>query len=168
MRSSVDVHNFLQTQGIQHEIFTLSGQAKTAMRLAALLGLNPREVAKNLIFLADEEPILVIVPGDRKADLAKIKEALEVSEVKFADTQSVLDCTGYCIGATPPVAHKKKLPTLIDARVLANDVIYTSAGETNIILKLRAEDLRSATPCKVARDLCMPIRVRVSRPKVRE
>lgn len=160
MKSSVDVHNFLQTQGIQHEIFALSGQAKTARRLAAILGLNPREVAKNLIFLADDQPVLVIIPGDRKADRAKIKKALNVSQVKFADTNAVLDATGYCIGATPPVAHNKKIPTLIDARVLANDVIYTGAGETNMILKLRAEDLRRATACQTARDICLPVHAR--------
>jgi Cys-tRNA(Pro) deacylase len=157
VRSSVDVHNFLQTQGIQHEIFTLSGQARTARRLAALLGLNPRQVAKNLIFVADDQPVLVIIPGDRKADRAKIKKVLDASEVKFADTQTVLDITGYCIGATPPITYKKKITTLIDARALANDIIYTGAGEANMILKLRAEDLRRATAGQVVRDICLPV-----------
>lgn len=153
MRSSVDVHNFLTTEGVQHEIFALEGNARTAKRMAAMLGLKPSEVAKTLIFVVDEEPVLAIVPADKKADPTKIKAALGKSRIDFADVRMVLDVTDYCIGGTPPVAHKTTLPCVIDARLLKRDIVYTGGGEVSMVLKIRSEDLKKVTEGTIA-DIC--------------
>lgn len=154
MRSSIDVHNYLQTEGIQHEIFALESSAKTAKHMAAILGLKPGEIAKVLIFVADGEPIMVIIPGDKKADRGKIKKTLGKDKIKFADVRIVLDITDYCIGATPPVAHKKEIPCLVDSHIMKRAIIYTGGGEASMVLKMRSDDLKKVTKGKVAEICC--------------
>lgn len=150
MRNSIDVHNHLQNKEIQHEIFLVEDPIKTAERAAALLRLEPCKVIKSLIFLIDEEPVLVIVPGNRRACYKKLKNSLGASKVIFANVQNVVDITGYMIGTTPPVAHQTVLRTLIDRRVLIEDVIYTGGGELNAILKIRSQDLEKVTNAQIA------------------
>jgi Cys-tRNA(Pro) deacylase len=150
MRSSVDVHNFLQSQAIQHEFYTLEGQAKSAERIAAVLGLELGSVAKTLVFLADSEPVLVIIPGNRHAHATKIRRILKAKKVDFASIDQLLDVTDFCTGAIPPIAHKNRLKTIIDRSLLSKDVIYTSGGDMNMILKLKAKDLKHITGALVA------------------
>lgn len=150
MRTSLHVHNFLQSEDVQHELFTMDGQAKTAKRTAAILGLKPGTVAKNLLFIADGGPLMIIVPGDRRADVGKIKKAVDAVEVEFAIATDVSKLTDYPLAATPPCAHKDTIPVVIDKRLLDNEVIYTSAGDPHMILKIRPKDLVKATCARIA------------------
>lgn len=149
MKTSVDVHNYLQVEEIPHEIFLLNSPTKTAERTAALLGLNLGEVIKSVVFMGKDTPILIILPGDRKVSYKKVKEALGISKLRLATLQEVTDFTGYVLGATPPLAHKKKLYTLVDASVLDKDVLYTGCGEVNALLKIRPQDLIRVTKAQV-------------------
>ncbi len=154
MRTSVDVHNFLQSEVIQHEFFSLDGQAKSAKRAAAVLGLTPHLMAKTLLFMVDDRPVLVIVPGDCRADEVKIRTLLKADKVIFAEVSLVFEMTGFCIGATPPVALETEMETVIDQEVLNNEIIYTSGGEANKILKVRSKDLLKVTNAHVG-DVCI-------------
>lgn len=150
MKTSVDVHNHLQVEEIPHEIFLLQSPAKTADRTAALLGLSLSEVVKSVIFMADSNPILMILPGDRKVSYRKVKDILSVDKLRLASSQEVIDFTGYILGATPPLAHRTNLDTVVDGSIADKDVVYTGGGEVNAMLKIRSEDLIRATEAKVA------------------
>ena len=150
MKSSVDVHNHLQVEEIPHEIFLLSSPARTAERSAALLGLNLSEVVKSVVFMTDSKPILVLVPGDRKVNYKKVKNALDVDKLRLASSQEVIDFTGYVLGATPPFAHRTNLSTLVDSSIAGKEVVYTGGGEINAMLKIRSQDLIRATNAEIA------------------
>ncbi len=140
MKTSVDVHNCLQMEEIPHEIFLLNSPTRTAERTAALLSLNLDEVVKSVIFMAKDRPILVIVPGNRRVSYRKVKDVLGVSKLRLASSQEVIDLTGYVLGATPPLAHRTSLYTLIDESIIGKEVLYTGGGEVNAMLKIRPQD----------------------------
>ena len=150
MKTSVDVHNHLQTVEVPHEIFLLSSPTKTAERTAALLGLRLSEVVKSVIFMAEDRPILVLVPGDRRVSYKKVKDALSINKLKLATSQEVIDHTGYTLGATPPFAHRTDIDTLVDGVIAGKEVVYTGGGELNAMLKIRSQDLIRAAGAKVA------------------
>lgn len=145
MYSSVDVHNFLQELDIPHEIFKFRGRAGSIRSAAAGLGLEPGQLARVELFRVDGRPSIIIVPGDRKVDITKLKRVTggQVVERVASDETSLL--TGYLTGDTPPVAHKIEMPAYIDYYVLREDVIYTGSGEPTAILKIRSYDLVRAT-----------------------
>lgn len=145
MRTSVDVHNFLQDKNVQHEIFLVDDPIKTAERAAALLRLDPSEVAKSVLFFASKEPVLVIVSGNKRVSYKKLKKVLGTSKVYLADARSLVTITGYVVGATPPLAHQVKMRTLIDQGIMDVNVLYTGGGEVNAMLKIKPEDLKKVT-----------------------
>ncbi len=141
MKTSIDVHNFLQAKGIKHEIFLVDTPTLTAQRAAALLGLKSCEVTKSVLFLVEKEPVLVVLPGDCRVSYKKMKKVLGTSKIKLASPDEVVKYTGYTLGATPPLAHQTPIKVLIDKRVAKREIIYTGAGDVTAVLKIRSEDL---------------------------
>ena len=145
MYSSLNVHNRLQELDVPHELFKLSGQAANLETAAAALGLEPAQLAKVLLFRADGEPVMVIVPGGLCIDTDKLKKVVDAGEVVEVPDDEVPSLTGYLASAMPPVGHKVELPAYIDYYTLREDVVYTGSGELTTILKIRSYDLVRAT-----------------------
>ncbi len=142
LRSTIDVHNFLQTENIAHEFYKMPHSARSAEGVAAVLGLEIAQVAKAIVFLADDErPIMAVIPGNLKVDQQKLKKAAGAKKLRLATPEQIVELTGYLIGATPPVALAKEMPVYIDLHALKEEVLYVGGGEPNSILKIRSYDL---------------------------
>lgn len=150
MRNSVDVHNFLENKGIQHELVPLDMNIKNAKEAAEALGLELCEIAKCLVFKIEESPVLIIIPGNKKVDFTKLENLLGKKEIKMADTETIFNVSEFSIRATPPVGLKENLSTIIDEQILEKEITYSSGGEANIILKIKSQDLIMATKASVA------------------
>lgn len=149
MLSSVDVHNYLQTANIPHELRRMPEPARTALRAAVVLGLKPHQLVKCVLFFADGKPVMVLVPGDSMVDYGKLRAESGASRLRLASADEVRQLTGYLIGCTPPVAIKTEMPKLIDLHALREDVVYTGGGEPDMILKIRSYDLVRASDAEV-------------------
>jgi Cys-tRNA(Pro)/Cys-tRNA(Cys) deacylase len=147
--SSVDVHNYLQTANIPHELRRVPEPPRTAARAAAMLGLEPHKVIKSIFFCADDKPVMVMIPGDSMVDHAKLKGELGVAHLRLPSGEEVRQLTGYLLGSTPPVALKSEIPKYIDLHALREDVVYTGGGEPDMILKIRSYDLVRAADAEV-------------------
>jgi Cys-tRNA(Pro) deacylase len=147
--SSVDVHNYLQTANIPHELSRMPEPARTAERAAVVLGLRSDQVIKSVLFIAGAEPVMVMIPGDRMVDYTKLKSELGASSLRLLNADEVRQLTGYLIGCTPPVALKTEMAKYIDLHALREDVVYTGGGEPNMILKIRSYDLVRAADAEV-------------------
>lgn len=144
MRTSVDVHNFLQSQGIPHEISLIEVPTKTTAIAASLLGLDRSEVGKTLLVEADGRPMVVVLPGDRRLDTRKLKRITGAGDIKFAEPEAAASMTGYFPHNVPPIAHASDLPIYVDIRLLSVPLIYTCGGQDNTVLKIKPVDLISA------------------------
>jgi Cys-tRNA(Pro) deacylase len=147
--SSVDVHNYLQTANIPHEMRRMPEPARTASRAAVVLGLHPHQVIKSVLFFTDSSPLMVLIPGDCMVDYEKLKVEIGVPSLRLVNADEVRQITGYLIGCTPPVALKSDMPKYIDLHALREDVVYTGGGEPSMILKIRSYDLVRATDADI-------------------
>lgn len=145
MYSSLNVHNRLQELDVPHELFKLSGRAGSLELAAAALGLELSELAIVELYRLDGEPVMVILPGDRRVDEDKLKAISRAKEVKHIPSEEIPSLTGYIAGALPPIAHKVQFQAYIDYYTLREDVVYTGSGEPTAILKIRSYDLVRAT-----------------------
>jgi Cys-tRNA(Pro) deacylase len=146
---SVDVHNYLLTANIPHELRRMPEPARSSSRAAVVLGLKPHQVIKNVIFFADGKPVMAMVPGDGMVDYGKLKSELKAQKLRLASAEEVRQLTGYLVGCTPPVALKTQMEKYIDLRALKEDVVYTGGGEPDMVLKIRSYDLVMATGAEV-------------------
>jgi Cys-tRNA(Pro)/Cys-tRNA(Cys) deacylase len=144
MRTSVDLHNYLQLYDIPHEISFIEIPARTTEMAAASLGLDQSKIGKSLLVEADKTPSVVIIPGNRRLDVRKLKHLLGANKIKFVNPDDVVSLTGYVLGSMPPVAHAKEMSVYMDKRLLSLPLMYTSGGQIDTVLKVRPQDLASA------------------------
>jgi prolyl-tRNA synthetase len=100
---------------------------KKVDRVAEFLGVTPEEVIKTMIYLADGEPVAVLVRGDREVQSVKLKNLLDVTEVELADDDTVWKLTKLPVGYIGPVDIPIKL--VADQEVMQMVNAVAGAGE---------------------------------------
>jgi prolyl-tRNA editing enzyme YbaK/EbsC (Cys-tRNA(Pro) deacylase) len=150
VRSCSDIHNLLTEKGVQHEILHLPALSASARRAAEALGVPQPEIVKSLVFFVDEQPTMILVPGNTTVDTVALAHELEAEQVALARSQQVLELTGYRPGAVPPCALSADLPVVADPGVFASDVVYCGGGTTTTMLKIRSADLRALVQPRLA------------------
>jgi prolyl-tRNA editing enzyme YbaK/EbsC (Cys-tRNA(Pro) deacylase) len=145
-RQSVErVESYLRERGLEIEVLEMSKSTRTAQLAAQAIGTELGSIVKSLVFLADGQPVLVLVAGDRRADPRKLKSLLGARRVVIANADQVRQATGFAIGGVPPVAHDHPLPTLIDRNLNRFETVYAAAGNPQAIFPIAYGQLVALT-----------------------
>lgn len=150
MKGPARVQAALKAAGLDTSIVKLEESARTAQLAADALGTALGSIVKSLLFLADGEPVLVLVAGDRRADSAKLKGLLGARRVKIADAEGVRRETGFSIGGVPPIGHSQPLPTWIDESLGRFETVYAAAGHPHAVFPVAFEALMRITGGHIA------------------
>jgi prolyl-tRNA editing enzyme YbaK/EbsC (Cys-tRNA(Pro) deacylase) len=150
MKGPERVQAALEAAGLAIEVVRLDDTARTAQLAADAIGAELGSIVKSLVFLADGEPVLVLVAGDRRADPAKLKAALGAHRAMIADADRVKQETGFSIGGVPPVGHLTPLPTWIDRSLERYETVYAAAGHPHAVFPIRFEALVQLTNGQLA------------------
>jgi prolyl-tRNA synthetase len=97
-----------------------------------MLKCSPAQMIKTLIYLADGQPVAVLIRGDAEANENKIRRALGATTVELADPGTIFQVTGAPVGFAGPVGIKCKVIADHDVPLIANAV--TGANEENLHL----------------------------------
>ena len=97
------------------------------------LNISPSQLVKTLVFMADDEPVAVLVRGDRKMEEVKLKNLLGVAEVEIVDGDKVYEITGVPTGYLGPVGLAVKI--VADQEVAAMRNFYVGGNEKNYHMK---------------------------------
>jgi Cys-tRNA(Pro) deacylase len=127
----------------------LSDDTSTAVLAAEALHTSVGSIVKSLLFVAGEDPILVLAAGDRKVDARDLGRELGVSRARLAKPDAVIAITGYAVGGVPPLGHRTRLRTLMDRALLQYETVYAAAGTPNAIFAVRPEQLRDITNAEI-------------------
>ena len=101
-------------------------------------------VAKSIILICDNKPLLCFLLGKDTIDLNKIKKYFNCNEVRLAKAKEVKEITGYDIGSVPPVGLKQKIRTIVDKKIIElddNQIIYCGGGSHYHLLRISKKDL---------------------------
>ncbi|RLI01574.1 hypothetical protein DRO38_04965 [Candidatus Bathyarchaeota archaeon] len=133
--------NYLEETGIWHRFIEKKETIHTA-DAAKAAGLELHRVTKNLVSKTDEgEPVLLIIPGDRKVRLKSAARALGARRVSLVSFEEAEKISGYPPGGTPSIGHKTRMRTVIDKSLLQYETIYCGGGSRKRLLELRTEDV---------------------------
>ena len=147
----IDIQNFLEGHGISGEILLLEAPTPTVETAALAVGSIPQQIVKSILFMVADHPVLAIACGTDRVDRRVIATFCGVGrkKVKLASPETVLEVSGYEVGAMPPFAHRQLLTTLLDPRVLEQPVVYAGGGAENALLRLSPQEILEATNAKV-------------------
>ncbi len=96
--------------------------------------------AKALVVKAGERFVLLVAPADRKLASRKVKEALNVKELRFATPEEVEKLTGLKPGSIPPFGSFFRLQTYCDPALGENRSINFNAGDHSTSVQMTYED----------------------------
>jgi prolyl-tRNA editing enzyme YbaK/EbsC (Cys-tRNA(Pro) deacylase) len=137
--------------GLPLEVVELPDSTRTAAEAAQAVGCAVGQIAKSLVFRAQEsgKPILVIASGANRVDEARLAHLLGEPMAK-ADAAFVREHTGFAIGGVPPVGHPHALSTYIDDDLFRYSEIWAAAGTPHAVFRLSPTDLLRITRGKPA------------------
>jgi len=99
--------------------------------VAKLLEIETRQLVKTLIYLADEKPVAVLLPGNRDVNEIKLKKVLPGATL--ADPETIRKVTGAAMGFAGPVGLE--IPILADRSLKGLKGGVCGANETDVHFK---------------------------------
>lgn len=141
MATSVDrVKQALETGNHSAEILEFPDGTRTAADAAAAIGCTVAQIAKSLVFRADDDVVLIIASGVNRISMKKV-EALLDRKIARADADWVREKTGFAIGGVSPVGHMTSSIVLLDEDLMKLDPVWAAAGSPTHVFKTTAESL---------------------------
>jgi prolyl-tRNA editing enzyme YbaK/EbsC (Cys-tRNA(Pro) deacylase) len=135
------VAGFLRSAGAEAHIEEFSEGTPTAQAAAEAVGCELRHIVKSLVFTCGDRTVLVMVPGDRRADAAKVAAAGGCEKARVAGPELVLDATGFEPGAVAPFPLRRIDRVFVERSLLALDRVWVGAGSTRHMAALAPADL---------------------------
>ncbi|MGW7001544.1 YbaK/EbsC family protein [Streptomyces sp. NPDC054933] len=91
--------------------------------------------------------VLAVVPGDRRVDLARIRELWEAKHVSFVEQETAERLSGSVSGSIVPFSFDPALELVVDPGLLEHQRMFFNAGELHLSLSLDTRDyVRAASP----------------------
>lgn len=129
----------LEDAGIAYEM-TRHGRVGSLEEAAAARGVTPDRIVKTLVVRrADDDFVLVLVPGDRQISWPKLRELLGVSRLSMPPADVARDATGYERGTITPFGTSTAWPVVADERVTGR--ISIGAGAHGVAATVDAADV---------------------------
>ena len=151
-----DLQRYLDERGINARLICNVGHTPTVPAAAQVLGVEPEQIIKTLLFVleagerARQVPPAVVVIGNGENRISKKglgqHFGLNPKRVKLAPAETVINLLGYPPGGVPPLGHRTPLPIFVDQKVIElrtryHDRIFGGGGDDHTMLELTVSDL---------------------------
>lgn len=144
-RGEDEVHAFFEAAGLHKEIRRFDESTHNSELAARSLGVQVGQIAKTILLLSGETPIVVVISGDRRVDTRKVRALGHGKRVRLAGPDDVVARTGFAVGAVSPVALPDGVPVYLDRSLRRFETIYPAAGETNNMFATTPDELLALT-----------------------
>ncbi len=127
--------------GLAVDIHHFPDGTKTAGDAAAAIGCDVSAIVKSLVFTIEGEPVLVLVPGDRRLDTAALSAIAGGGHVDRAPLDVVRTATGYAAGGTPPIGHANPIQVFADTALRRHEVVWAAGGTPTTVFPIPVSEL---------------------------
>jgi prolyl-tRNA editing enzyme YbaK/EbsC (Cys-tRNA(Pro) deacylase) len=135
------VASFLRMAAVDARLEEFSVGTPTAVEAAEAIGCDLSQIVKSLVFVCDGKFVLALVPGDRRADEAKVAGAVGAVSARVARPDEVRRATGFEPGAVAPFPRTEVDRVLLDRLLLGHEVVWTGAGSSRHMASITPADL---------------------------
>jgi len=127
--------------GAEARIEEFSEGTPTAVDAARAAGCKLGQIVKSLVFDCDGRWVVALVPGDRRADPAKIAAAADAARARIASPEEVERATGFAAGAVAPFPLPGVDRIFVDNGLLVHKRVWIGAGSPSHLAALAPADL---------------------------
>ena len=136
----------LEAAGVSFTVHTYAydpAADSIGLAAAAALGVDPAQVFKTLMVLADGRPACVLAPSDGEVALKRVAAALGVKAVAMMKPADAERVSGYKVGGISPFGQTRRISAVIDASAFDWEAIFLNGGQRGLQVRLApAEALR--------------------------
>lgn len=155
MRTPADLDQYIRNHGIAAALVSPPHETPTVPLAAQAMGCDEAQIIKSVVFLVKgdggPQPTLVITNGTATVDYRKLATLLGVGRkrLRLATAEEVLAITSYPAGGVPPFGFPEPLPTLVDADVMQQPLVYGGGGDERTLLRIAPAELVRVTGGRV-------------------
>lgn len=129
------VREYVKKYDLNLDPVEFAEKTSTVEEAAKVLGVEPAQIAKSILFRTKEQFGLFVAAGDVKVNLKKVKTLLG-GKPRMAAPEEVEEVTGFKVGGVCPFAMRKQVPVYLDESMQRFDVVYTAAGSASSALPI--------------------------------
>jgi len=142
-------------KGVELDVRVFDESTHTAADAAAALEAELGQIVKSLVFVAPDEqgalePILCLVSGPNRVDLARLAAVSGARDLRRATAREAQDLSGFTIGGIPPFGHNRPIRTIMDPDLGRFQVVWAAAGTSTAVFPVPPGTLRILANAMVA------------------
>lgn len=118
---------------------------RTSADAARAVGADLSAIAKSLVFMVDDEAVLVLMSGDRRVDPRKLAAACGAGDARRATLDEVREHTGFAAGGTPAFGLTGELRVFADVSLRRNHEVWSAAGTPTTVYPIALHALVEAS-----------------------
>jgi len=134
------VDEFLTSRRIPFEIL-YHRPAYTANRIAQLLHVSGKEMAKTVVLRTSKGYMLAVLPASCRIDLEELRQELSEGQVSLASESEIAQIFPDCeLGAMPPFGSLYQLPTWVDESLTKDEEIVFEGQSHEEAIRMNCRD----------------------------
>ena len=173
MKSALDVHHLLLSNGVDHELVRTTTRAISADDLPRALAVPVDSCVAVRCFAVQDcrtadgsavHLVAVLVQVGEVPDRVSLQRILQAAAVRPATPDEINLHTGFSAAFVSPIGLPEDVVVLADDAVTAAAQVYVATGEGGVALSINTRDLLVATRAQVAQLTSRPMEVDASAP----
>jgi prolyl-tRNA editing enzyme YbaK/EbsC (Cys-tRNA(Pro) deacylase) len=142
-------------KGVTLEVRVFDAGTHTAADAAAAVGAELGQIVKAVVFVApadggELEPILCLVSGPNRVDLARLAAVTAEPEIRRATAREANELTGFSIGGIPPIGHGRPMRVIMDPDLGRFRIVWAAAGTDTAVFPVPPGTLRTLANAMVS------------------
>ncbi len=142
-------------KGVTLEVTVFDESTHTAAEAAAAVGAEIGQIVKSIVFVAPgegaaPEPILCLVAGSNRVDVARLATVTGEREIRRATAREAHELTGFSIGGIPPIGHSREIRAVMDPDLGQFPLVWAAAGRPTAVFPVTPATLRALADAVVA------------------
>lgn len=142
-------------KGVELDVRVFDESTHTAADAAATVEADLGQIVKSLVFVAPAddgtlEPILCLVSGPNRVDLARLAAVTGARDIRRATAREAQELTGFVIGGIPPFGHIRSVRTIMDPDLGRFETVWAAAGTQTAVFPVPPATLRILANATVA------------------
>ena len=139
-------------KGVTLDVVAFDESTHTAQDAAAAVGADLGQIVKSLVFVApredgDQEPIVCLVSGRNRVDLARLAAVTGEQEIRRATAREAYELTGFSI---PPIGFDRAMRVIMDPDLGRYPTVWAAAGLPTAVFEVPPATLRILSNATVA------------------
>ncbi|HJZ58531.1 MAG TPA: YbaK/EbsC family protein [Gemmataceae bacterium] len=140
MATATWVREELDRRGIAYQELQ-HPDAFTAAEVAQKEHVSGHRVAKVVCAMADGRPVELILPASRRVNLDRVRELLNVREIRLASEKELAQLFTDCeLGAVPAMRHWEGVDVMMDGQLCCGGDIYILGGTHRDAIRMQFDD----------------------------